>query len=79
MRNRCIAAGGGWGELMGVVIDFPADDAAIRTRGAGLPERRCEVVILPVIRIDRYDDEPVLRPASDRVPGGKRRKRASRS
>jgi hypothetical protein len=64
---------------MGVVIDFPADNAAFRARGAALPDRVCEVVILPVIRIDRYEDKPMIRPASRGISGGKRRKRASRS
>jgi hypothetical protein len=64
---------------MGVVIDFPAELSASRTRGVVLTDRCCEVVILPVIRIDRYDDEPALWPASGGVSGGKRRRRASRS
>jgi hypothetical protein len=64
---------------MGVVIDFPADNAVSRARGAGTPDQICEVVILPVIRIDRYDDQPLIRPASGGAPGSKRRKRASRS
>ena len=64
---------------MGVVIDFPAENAASRARSAGSPDQVCEVVILPVIRIDRYDDKPLIRPASGGLPGGKRRKRASRS
>jgi hypothetical protein len=64
---------------MGVVIVFPADKAALRARGAGSPDQVCEVVILPVIRIDHYEDQPMVRPAIGRMPGGKRRKRASRS
>ena len=64
---------------MGVVIDFPADHAVIQARGAASPAQVCEVVILPVIRIDRYDDKPMARPASGGVTAGKRRKRASRS
>ena len=64
---------------MGVVIVFPADKAALRARGAGSPEQVCEVVILPVIRIDRYEDKPAVRPASRAMPSSKRRKRVSRS
>ncbi len=64
---------------MGVVIDFPADNAALRARVAGPADRVCEVVILPVIRIDRYEDKPMVQPASRGLPGGRRRKRASRS
>jgi hypothetical protein len=63
---------------MGVVIDFPTDDAASRARGAASLDRLCEVVILPVIRIDRYEDTPSIRPARGGLQGGKRRRRASR-
>jgi hypothetical protein len=63
---------------MGVVIDFPSDNAAVRARGAVAAGQICEVVILPVIRIDRYDDKPLLPPARGRLAPGKRRKRASR-
>jgi hypothetical protein len=64
---------------MGVVIDFPAEGAMPRPQRAVSPDRHGVVVILPVIRIDRYEDEPALRPASGGVSGGKRRRRASRS
>jgi hypothetical protein len=64
---------------MGVVIDFPADKTAFRVRVAEPSGQVCEVVILPVIRIDRYEDQPLIRPASPGFPSGKRRKRASRS
>jgi hypothetical protein len=52
---------------MSVVIDFPGERAMSRAVSVPSPDRRCEVVILPVIRIDRYDDEPALRPASGGV------------
>jgi hypothetical protein len=64
---------------MGVVIDFPADHVAFRARGMPSTGQDCEVVILPVIRIDRYEDQPVLRPTRGGMPGGKRRRRVSRS
>jgi hypothetical protein len=64
---------------MGVVIDFPKDRAAFRVHGTTTTSGHCEVVILPVIRIDRYEDKPLLRPARGQITGGKRRKRASRS
>jgi hypothetical protein len=64
---------------MGVVIDFPKDRAACRAQGAASMDGHCEVVILPVIRIDRYEDEPAFRPAQGPIAGGRRRKRASRS
>jgi hypothetical protein len=64
---------------MGVVIVFPKDRTAYRGQGA-MSDRHCEVVILPVIRIERYEDKPLLRPdAGARIPGGRRRRRASRS
>jgi hypothetical protein len=64
---------------MGVVIDFPKDRAAFRVHGTTTTARHCEVVILPVIRIDRYEDKPLLRPARGQMTSSKRRKRASRS
>jgi len=63
---------------MGVVIEFPARAATFRARAAGFPDRGCEVVILPVIRIDRYDDKPQVRPSRGGIQGGKRRRRALR-
>lgn len=64
---------------MGVVIDFPENRSTFRLRGAASTDQHCEVVILPVIRIDRYEDRPVLQPPGGRMTGGKRRRRASRS
>jgi hypothetical protein len=64
---------------MGVVIDFPKDRAAYRAQGATTTGGHCQVVILPVIRIDRYEDKPVLRPAGGRMTSGRRRGRVSRS
>jgi hypothetical protein len=76
--DRRFCAETGWGRMMGVVIDFQVSHAASRTRNAPPADRYGEVVILPVIRIDRYDDEPVRGPASRTASGGKRRSRASR-
>jgi hypothetical protein len=64
---------------MGVVIDFPKDRAAYRVQDAVSADGHCEVVILPVIRIDRYEDKPVLGPTGGRIAGGRRRRRMSRS
>lgn len=64
---------------MGVVIVFPADKPALRVGGAASRDRVCEVVILPVIRIDRYEDKPTVRPVSRGIQSSKRRKRVSRS
>jgi hypothetical protein len=63
---------------MGIVIDFPSRDAA-SSSGVSL-QGPAEVVILPVIRIERYESEPAgfLTPGRSEH-GRKRRRRASRS
>ena len=43
---------------MGIVIDFPSRDAACSPRRNVSAEHSGQVVILPVIRIERYDDKP---------------------
>lgn len=45
------------GQGMGIVIDFPSRDAAVSSPGDGSPQCPGQVVILPVIRIERYDRE----------------------
>ena len=64
---------------MGIVIDFPSRDAASSRRSVA-PDRSAQVVILPVIRIERYEEMPegYFRPARGEQ-GRKRRRRASRS
>jgi len=64
---------------MGVVISFPACNATSRARSYQSADRRCEVVILPVIRIDRYEDSPVIEPVRRGMAASKRRRRACRS
>ena len=49
---------------MGIVIDFPSRDAASSTRGDSLPRFPGQVVILPVIRIERHDHEVAKSPSS---------------
>jgi hypothetical protein len=72
------------GRSMGIVIDFPSRDAACSPRrnvSAGHQGHSAgQVVILPVIRIERYDDKPagLLTPRGNEQ-GRKRRRRASRS
>lgn len=72
------------GQGMGIVIDFPSRDAAYSSRRAVAAECRdnvtAQVVILPVIRIDRYEEQPggLFRPGGGEH-GRKRRRRASRS
>jgi hypothetical protein len=70
---------------MGIVIDFASHDAARSSRGHGRAERPAgqttgQVVILPVIRIERYDEQPHGYFKPDRgEQGRKRKRRASRS
>jgi hypothetical protein len=66
---------------MGMVISFPAVERT--ARGSGViadKSQSATVVILPVIRIERYVEEPArtCEPAS-RGPRRRRRRRASRS
>lgn len=44
---------------MGMVVEFPADALQRRTVETGMPrnERMGTVVILPVIRIERHEDD----------------------
>ncbi len=59
---------------MGIVITFPAERSA---RG-GNPEQRGDeatVVILPVIRIERHDDQPSGVEPDATSPRRRRRKR----
>ncbi len=46
----------GWG--MGVVIDFAVRAAAPAARDRGRSGEGAQIVILPVIRIERYDEDP---------------------
>ena len=64
---------------MGIVIDFPSRDAASSRRVATACRRPAQVVILPVIRIERYEERArgFLTPAA--ASGRKRKRRASRS
>jgi hypothetical protein len=64
---------------MGVVVEFPEARSAARNggeRGVG----SATVIILPVVRIERYDEGPSgdVEPSSS-SSGRKRRRRASRS
>jgi len=64
---------------MGVVIDFPSHEVAPRVRSAARANRVGDVVILPVIRIERYEDKPASQPLRCGIAGGsKRRRRVSR-
>ncbi len=61
---------------MGVVIDFPVREAAPVPRGETLLNQRAQVVILPVIRIERYDDQPTFTPTRTADTSRKRRRRS---
>jgi hypothetical protein len=72
---------------MGIVIDFPSRDAACSSRRPtsaehqrpGIAETAARVVILPVIRIERYEQEPAgLLVRRGGEPGRKRKRRATR-
>lgn len=64
---------------MGTVVTFPEARSAARDGVAPL-SGSATVIILPVIRIERYDDDPPgdIEPSSS-PPGRKRRRRASRT
>jgi len=62
---------------MGTVVTFPT----ARSVRDGIPQAgSATVIILPVVRIERYDDDPPghAEPSSS-SPGRKRRRRASRT
>ena len=65
---------------MGIVIDFSSRDRVYPFRHALAAEHCAQVVILPVIRIERYEDQPrgyVTPGRGDQAR--KSRQRASRS
>jgi hypothetical protein len=67
---------------MGTVINFPAvERTARRSRVIADKSGSATVVILPVIRIERYVEEPTgyFEPEAARGPRRRRRRRASRS
>jgi hypothetical protein len=64
---------------MGTVVEFPELGRSTRDgRVIGMRAESATVIILPVIRIERYDDEPAEGTAS-RSQRRRRRRRASRS
>jgi hypothetical protein len=65
---------------MGTVVEFPEHGRSTRDgRVIGMSSEPATVIILPVIRIERYsDDEPVVGGAN-RSQRRRRRRRASRS
>lgn len=75
VRRRQFGASG----LVGNVIKFPDEGRIVRFGRADAPEESATVIILPVVRVERYP-EPVAENAEPRTPpptenGGRRRVR----
>ena len=65
---------------MGLVIGFPEQGRAPRAgRAIGARPGSATVIILPVIRIERYSDEPSDEGTGSRSQRRRRRRRTSRS
>lgn len=65
---------------MGTVIGFPEPGRGARGgKLIGAHTEPATVIILPVIRIERYDDEPATGGGATRSQRRRRRRRASRS
>jgi hypothetical protein len=67
---------------MGTVINFPPVERTARApRAVADKTMSATVVILPVIRIERYVEEPIggFEPEASSSPRRRRRRRASRS
>ncbi len=66
---------------MGTVVTFPESRRIIRDAYvSGTHHASATIIILPVIRIERYTDEPSDgRSAGPNTPGRKRRRPATRS
>jgi hypothetical protein len=66
---------------MGTIIEFPADAATRRPVSSvdNAPRKSATVLILPVIRIERYAEEPAGRGPAEGTAPGRRRKRRARS
>ena len=65
---------------MGTIVEFPADAATRRPVSSvdNAPRKAATVLILPVIRIERYAEEPAggRGPAEGTAPGRRRKRRA---
>jgi hypothetical protein len=82
-RSRGSAAGqqadNGWAANMGTIVKFPDEGRAVRFGRADGAEESATVIILPVVRIERYDElsvedaEPYTPPPAEN--GGRRRVR----
>ncbi len=66
---------------MGIVVEFPVDEAA-RRAGPGMnmvPPEGATILILPAIRIERYADETSDGIGPEGTAPGRRRRRRARS
>jgi hypothetical protein len=65
---------------MGTVVEFPEHGRSARDgRVIGMPSESATVIILPVIRIERYSDDAPVAGSASRSQRRRRRRRASRS
>ena len=66
---------------MGAVIRFPLEDRIADGRRSFIVDEPASVIILPVIRIERYIDDPSggMEPDAGSTPRRRRRRRATRS
>jgi len=77
---RGLAGGGpGWAAKMGTIVKFPDEGRIVRFGRVDALEESATVIILPVVRIERYDQpglegaEPRTHPPAEN--GGRRRMR----
>jgi hypothetical protein len=74
-----MGGGRGWAAKMGTVVKFPDEGRIVRFGRAEGAEESATVIILPVVRVERYDGtgaetaEPQTHPPAEN--GGRRRMR----
>jgi len=75
-RAQCPVAGGRGKRLVGNIIKFPDEGRIVRFGRAEAADESATIIILPVIRVERFADpeaEPHTHPPADN--GGRRRVR----
>ena len=79
LQMRDFREGGAEGS-MGIVVAFPEARSGVRD-SAEHAAGSATVIILPVVRVERYDEDPSgdVEPSAAASPGRKRRRRASRT
>ncbi len=69
-----------WRGVMGTIISFPESRRCHNSQANAERHGPAMIIILPVIRIERYVDEPTTRlTAGPPAPSRKRRRRTTRS